>query len=64
MGTVDSTKEEIVGRYLMGEGCVKISMDTGLSVDTVMRTLKGVSDGGRLRMRRPPKAITPASGAS
>lgn len=64
MGAVDSEKEEIVGRYLMGEGCVRISMDMGLSVDTVMRTLKGVSDGGRLRMRRPPKAITPASGAS
>ena len=64
MEAVDSKKEEIVGRYLKGEGCVKISMDTGLSVDTVMRTLKVVSDGGRLRMRRPPKAITPASGAS
>ena len=64
MGAIDDRNEEIIGRYLMGDGCVRISMDTGLSVDTVMKTLKGVSDGGRLRMRRPPKAITPASGAS
>ena len=64
MGAIDDRNEEIIGRYLMGDGCVRISIDTGLSVDTVMKTLKGVSDGGRLRMRRPPGVLTPASGAS
>mgnify|MGYP006878001935 CR=1 FL=1 len=64
MGSIDDRNEEIIGRYLMGDGCVRISMDMGLSVDTVMRTLKGVSDGERLRMRRPPGVLTPASGAS
>ena len=46
MGSIDDRNEEIIGRYLMGDGCVRISMDMGLSVDTVMRTLKGIPTAG------------------
>ena len=34
------TEEDVIRRYNSGDGCVKISMDTGLPLSFVIRTLK------------------------
>ena len=38
--TDSETEEDVIRRYNSGDGCVKISMDTGLPLSFVIRTLK------------------------
>lgn len=63
---MEAERQDILSRYRSGQGCVRISMDTGLSMDRVIKTLKKEEDSDvPLRMRRwSPCFLTPASGAS
>ena len=46
-GPDDGVESDVVRRYSSGDGCVKISMDTGLPLSTVIKILKEDVCNGR-----------------